>query len=306
MPQQEPPSWKSTSWAPLALYGCLLEAETRLGKDRKWAGPSSDHGRFLQNYSQGVEDCNALGSGEFQTKFAETAEVLNRWFQANGFSIRLGEFPPGAFGTGAIVILAGEWEVAGSTIPSLQLDNDTSTPGVLLTEGWEVYRSNLHPYPIGAIRTKNGVVWNFTKATEPLSGLELYDFVKKISQSTTSYRTAGRLKFPKIDFDQTLKPSPVIDLQTVDQQGNPWKVADCVQQTTIQANHMGGVAKSAAGAVFRMTSFVMEQPVDLTIDGPCYLWITHPQAVLPVFTALLAYDAFADPGELNFEARISD
>lgn len=305
MTQSNSVRWESTSWTPLPLYGCLLEAETRLGKDRQWSGPTAEHERFLLDYFQGLSDSKAFGTNQFQTKFAETAEVLNHWFETNGFSIKLDEFPPGAVGTGAIVLLASEWEVAGSTIPNFSLDNETSTPGVTLSQGWEAYYSDAHPNPIGAIRTKSGVIWHITKATKPLSGLDLYDHVKQIERGVASYKTAGVLKFPKIDFEQHLQPSPVIGLQTVDLEGNQWQVAQCAQQTMIQANHKGGVAKSAAGMMIRATSFIpMELPLNINIDGPCYLWITHPDAELPIFTAQLAYDAFADPGELDFEAQI--
>lgn len=241
-----------------------------------------------------------LSSEEFQTLLSNNADELNAFLARNGFTAKIDPLPAGQFGTAAIVRYSAEWCVAGSTLDHFKLENGTVTPGVSMTKkSFSAYSSSVHPHPIGAISAKNGTVWHLTKIDKALAGLDLFDYVKEIRLSLCS-KPAGVMRFPKVDFDQIIKPEVMIGLQTFDQKDMPWEVSQCVQQTRIKMNHLGGIAESAAMTGFRCMAALPKPTLDVIVDGPALLWINKKGCQLPQFVAVFGYDSFNDPGELEF------
>lgn len=285
----------SDSWVPQPLYGGLKKAERLLAPNRTWRSKvgSEFQRRFLSRFRDAIADIVHLDPDEFKCKIAEKANYISDWFGCHQCQIKLNDNPPGTFCAGAIVRLFAEWDVAGTTLDEFRLANGVTTPGVEMTsESFTAYESSKHDHPIAGIYANNGSTWYLTKATNVLTGLDLFDRVIDLNDSRTPQRT-GTLRFPKVDFEQMLAPE-LKGIWILDREGNRWALDQCVQQTLVKMNHLGvGIAGRARIPLRYISS--PESGVDVLVDSPAILWITKPECKLPIFSALLGYDSFKDP-----------
>lgn len=79
--------FRSTCWGPGPLYGCLKEADQKLGPNRQWTGNTPEQDSFLRDLGAGLEGLSLLLPDEFKTKLSDDSELLNRWSEENGFDL---------------------------------------------------------------------------------------------------------------------------------------------------------------------------------------------------------------------------
>lgn len=279
------------------IVGAVRKADDMLGPDRIWRAQNPHQQRFLSEFYTAGALADLRRTPEFESVASKSAAEINAWLATRKFSITLDPFPGDGFGTACMLDVLVSWLVTGD-VRELTLASRQSVPGVLLSEGVTFAESRRRGI-IVCIQTKNGDIVRLTRADKAPEGLDLVDHVavRASDYLKPNYDYAG-VHFPMVDLDQKPDISWLVGLDTTDEAGDPWFIAQALQQTKFKMNQFGARVKSAAAVgVYRSTA-VARPKLPLVIDGPFVIEVVRPGLERPFLTAHITPEDMKNPGDL--------
>jgi len=260
---------------------------------------------FIYTYfAKGYDKLNAFDDQELRSWASTDANELNAILKKEGFAIELEQFGQDGFGVVSILDVLVKWLEKGkkSTIDADGKQYDA----VKMHEGFIVYSSPHHPYPLLCVSTKSGdQVW-MTIADEPLPGFRLLEKINDIKKDIQLVHYDD-VKFPMIDYDQENDISWLLGLKLL----STYRISQARQQTKFKMNEEGAHVKSAVALGFEKCC-IRQISKHLVIDKPFYLWIERPTVVFdqqikrvapnlpfPILAGYFDTDCWKNPGTLS-------
>lgn len=276
------------------IVGAVRKADDMLGPDRIWRPRNGMQMRFVHEYYTAAD---LLRIPELEAIASSSAAEINAWLAERKFDITLDPFRDDGFGTACMLDVLVSWLVTGDVRP-LQLATRTEVPGVLLKDGVSFTESKRRGI-IVSIETKNGDIVRLTREDTAPQGLDLADYVAvRASDSVVPNHDYAGVHFPMVDLDQQPDISWLIGMSTSDEQGDPWYIAQALQQTKFKMNQFGARVKSAA-AIGLMRSSAQRPKSPLVIDGPFVIEVLRPGLKRPLLVAHITPEDMKDPGDLT-------
>lgn len=285
----------STTVCTYPIVGAVRKVDDILGPDRNWSATHPMQHMFLRDLYTGEALAELACIPELESIASKSHTDINRWLAERKFTIKLDRFPKDGFGTACMLDVAVQWLVTGEVrkLPGLRV------PGVFLKEGvtiWTPWKSPLGT--VARILTKTGDLVSMALFANG-KGLEGFDLLELVSglKCAANPDFAG-VHFPMVDLDEQPDISWLQGMNTIDQNSEPWLIAQAKQQTKFKMNQFGARVKSAA-AIGLMRSSAQRPKPPLVIDGPLLLWIERPGLTKPFLVAHITKSEMKDPGDLS-------
>lgn len=285
------------------VAGCFRAAEEVLGSNRDWNAVSPIQTEFLADFLPVilpvVEDLRRQGL--LDSRVSWLADEINRWFAERGFSIELTQQGPDTFYVGSIYEQLVKWLIPG-TSETLRGQDGKSYPAVFMDDdnGFSVKWSTAHNRPVIRLRTKDerdhaylmvADTWN-----QPFALLRsAVSASKSLTWSETNY---DRVRFPMVDLNLETDLSWLLKMWTRTDRGQRAVITEAKQQSILKINEKGALAKSASGMAITLEAF-SPPGEELVIDQPFLFWIERDGMPWPMFTALVDYPDWKNPGNLK-------
>lgn len=250
------------------IAACLATGEQNLQLDPHWNAVNNEQQTFIADLLPVAR--RLAESLPVEAVFSDVAEVINEFFRARGFNIKLNTFKDDEAGFAAVMNLAIQWAKPG--VPhTLNVDGKTFQSAVMhQTHGITAFRVPGHPEPIAILETKQGERMLFTKLDNKLSActaLELFLRARELVKhpERTSVPNSG-LVFPAVELDSKPDISWLLGAWTLSPVRR-FKISQAVQQIKLKMDHLGAVIKEATGVGIQSESYIPPQP-KIVIDGP--------------------------------------
>jgi len=280
------------------ILACLRKAAEHLGQELLLSPNGDEQNVFVQKYGGFIDDISKMGDGELKSIADADVGVVNRFLEANGFSIRLPASPPNSLNVASVLNILVEWTKAG-IVTEVKTDKGVF-PAAKLTTGVGFFSWKDHT--VVSIETKPGFkvppcrVW-----MTPVGDLVGGDIKEVLSTFTDMPPYAGGTEsgyngviFPMVDYDSEVDLSWIEGLHVTPE----WFVATAVQQTKFRMNERGARAKSGVG--MNLTKGASPRPKQtFIIDKPFALWITRKGIRFPLFSGIFAEDVWKRPESLD-------
>lgn len=294
------------------IMSALVKTEDKLGPDRVWRAVNAAQQRFLREYfSKRDELCN-FSPKELRSWISDNADELNTLLTKEGFSIKLFPLNQNEYGVVSILDVLVEWvkearkkEIFynGKYYPGVSMKPSTRTDSGYLSV-FTAYEIPDNPNPIACVHTKSGDKVYITIAPDNAGEIDLIEGIDLIRIRRRSELDQvyyyDFLEFPMIDYDQETDISWLIGLQTTDQNGGDWFIAQAKQQTKFKMNQLGARVKSAVAIETRYgCSLTPPPPSILRIDKPFYLWTERKGSTIPIMYGYFDVNDWKDPKSLD-------
>jgi len=277
------------------IIAALKKAEKMMDLKKDWKPENETQRRFLKNFLRVCRDDNI---GEIELEVSNNAEIINKFLEMKGFSIRLQPFPANTMGFASILDLIVEWLYPGEkTI--IDAKNGARYESVRIKkEGVSFYESTVNGYKhiIACIMTKSGDIVFITVPKEPLEGLDLIETADTIFKNMDILPgTYDGVRFPMVDLDIVNDIEWLKGMSSTNLMGNPAEITQAVQQIKIKMNEKGARFQSATAMAVTLKC-VMVPRQDLIIREPFLLWVGRHELEKPIMAAFVAEDAWSNPG----------
>jgi len=279
------------------IVTALIAAERFIGPNRQWKTVedpplSVKQERFLKEV---FDTCRGEEIPEIESLASQKVEEINEFLRKKGFSIQLESFSSDAFGVASVLDLIVEWVLKGE-VTVVETDDDRRFPGVRISEGnVHFLRFSEHKEPIACLPTKSGDRVFMTMFDQPPEGFDLVAEVEKLSHATRLSSEFGGLVFPMVDLNQEVDISWLVGLNTTDEVGKFWFVAQALQQTIFKMNEIGARVQSAVAMAFEKG---IPNP-DYIINRPFLIWIERDGISKPLFVGHITQEDWRNPGNLR-------
>jgi hypothetical protein len=213
------------------IVGAVRKAADVLGADRMWLSTNQPQSHFLHRFYTDDALAELSCIPELESIASKSHTQINRWLADRKFDIKLDRFPKDGFGTACMLDVLVQWLVTGEVRP-IKLDGGPRVPGVYLKEGVSIWAAWKSPLGIVArIQTKSGDLVSMAHFANQ-KGLEGFDLLELVDglKCTPSLDFEG-VNFPMVDLDELPDISWLCGMHTVDENGDPWLIAQAKQQT---------------------------------------------------------------------------
>lgn len=293
----------STTQVLLPIVGAVEQMSeylggVRIGERRQWGTNNTTQSRFLDGVYRPTHTL-IQAIPEIESVAARSAEEINAFLAAHGFSIRLDPFTdPRDFGVASVLDVLVEWLERGDVQPIRT--GGREYPGVRIPAKHRrvaFLRERAFPNPIACLTTKSGdrvylTVLDAARVPDLITDPKSLPSLDHSGEE----RGLGGVVFPMVSLDQEVDISWLLGLSTTGADGLVAIVNQAKQQTRFKMNEVGARAESAV-ALGVMRSYTPPQP-DLVIDQPFLCWIERPGIPVPLFLGHITPDDWKNPGSL--------
>lgn len=286
---------RSVTLAP--IIAAIQSANELLGPNRIWT-PSNDlQNIFIPDYYIPFQDKIDLIRDMMKTKTSWDSEDLNAFLQENNSALRFDPFSPPYFGMAAILDLLVKWLREGKEIEVVTDDNNKYPGARIDGPGIEFFTAPGHTNPIVKLYTKSEKDFVYlTVISQSPEGFELVNKAKELIRSKSTIRDYGAVVFPKVNFEEDVDISWLVDLKTTAANGDPCRIVKALQQTKLKMNEKGAHLRSDV-AITALRACADIRP-DYVIKEPFLVIFEREGFELPLSVIYVTEEHWKDPGTL--------
>ena len=280
------------------IIAALKKAEEVMKLRKDWKPENETQKRFLKKF---LHTCRDDKVDEIDLEVSDKAEIINKFLEMKGFSIRLQPFPANTLGFASILDLVVDWLYGGEKV-KIDAKNGERYDGVRIKkEGVSFYESTVNGYKhiVACIMTKSGDIVSITVPKEPLEGLDLVEMADDIFRNMDVL--LGRydgIRFPMVDLDVVNDIAWLRDMSTVNAVGTPAEITQAIQQIKIKINDKGARFQSATAMAITLKCITASIPQDLIIREPFLVWVGRHELEKPIMAAFVTEENWKNPGNL--------
>ena len=286
----------SCSLVDYGIVAALIAADDVLECRADWRAVSDVQARFLADVFASARD-EVIRVPEIEALASRKADELNVFLERRGFGARFDPFEPYDFGSASVMDLVARWRHRGKA-SSLRTPDGHDVPAVRTdARAVEFFRADSHPHPIARMQTRAGdAVW-MTMHETLLEAKDLGAVGPRLADQKRPVDEFDGLVFPMVDLATDADLLWLVGLGSADARGQPVRLAQARQATTLRMNEMGFRARSATSVTMRLGMTARRRPH--VIDRPFLFWLERPGLSRPLFTAWLTEDCWRRPPDLG-------
>lgn len=279
----------------VTILKCIKEAEDKfLGEGRKWGTKDEKQTLIFKWYAKYKNVLNKIIG--LDAKASEDARELNDFLKSKGFAPMFHELTSNDIGVASILDKLVKWLQGTAQLVDIVAENRQTYPGFELPkEGTRIFETSRGL--LAELKTRsNDTLWLLLPSRGiALEGLEMVKMAFELmSQEHAPARYYAGAKIPMLDFEVKPNINFMNGVDTYDQQGAYWFIAQAFQAFKMRMDEEGARVKVATG--MRLFTASIPVKVKLVFNRPFYGWWTQDGLEeLPIAVFCVDYDSWRKP-----------
>lgn len=291
----------------------------------KWSGNTEKQKTFISMLESCLKnnDLKQFSIDEIRTIASRNAKEINNWLEANGFNIKLDDFPkPTDYGTASIFDATVQWIEDGQVMKITWMENPVDLVPAAKVKTDAVFRSlgkekNRNLFMVKTKNPKDCVYFSPVVSEEdcnmenPMDILNLFNDLTteaKNNRALAQFATKPELVFPTVSLDVKPDISWLKEMcfqgQSLENKGSgiieDFIIKQALQQTKFKLNEKGARAKSAAAIGVTRDCAFLTPPVPVEVlDKPFFVWFHRENTTVPWFAARIGRDSIKEVQNLD-------